>query len=60
MTRAASTARLQMPSGSLRSFCSECEETATQPDKGVGRTTLTAWESRHGRNCPHRDRQPNG
>lgn len=46
-----STQRVALPNGDLVSSCSECWNTETQRDKGLGRAVLAAWESRHGQNC---------
>ena len=45
------TTRTKQKDGTLHSACSECSEVRYAPDKGMGRATLAAWESRHGVNC---------
>jgi hypothetical protein len=31
----------------LKVTCNGCRETTTQPDKGLGRASISAWKTRH-------------
>lgn len=43
----------------MLTVCTACGAQERQPDKGLGRAYLAAWESRHGENC-HRADAPGG